>query len=146
MSALGQKQTLERAPGMSALPPRADILRGGSDVRFVPKADIRISMTSCKQKAIVALQLSEPLLPGRFEPREQWPGRRSFIEVFSLRPSHRAATCPGSYPKLLQDWSCAAVVSARNNRARPVSRLALGVGTLMTVDGRTAHDVVMYWM
>jgi hypothetical protein len=25
---------------MSALPPKADILRGRSDVRFVPKADI----------------------------------------------------------------------------------------------------------
>jgi hypothetical protein len=33
MSALGQKQTLESTSGMSALPPKADILRGGSDVR-----------------------------------------------------------------------------------------------------------------
>jgi hypothetical protein len=33
MSALGQKQTFERASGMSALPPKADILRGGLDVR-----------------------------------------------------------------------------------------------------------------
>ncbi len=33
MSALGQKQTFERATRMSALPPKADILRGGLDVR-----------------------------------------------------------------------------------------------------------------
>ena len=33
MSALGQKQTSERAWRMSALPPKADILRGGADVR-----------------------------------------------------------------------------------------------------------------
>jgi len=33
MSALGQKQTLEHASRMSALPPKADILRGGLDVR-----------------------------------------------------------------------------------------------------------------
>jgi len=40
MSALGHKKTFERAPAMSALPPKADIFRGGVDVRFVPKADI----------------------------------------------------------------------------------------------------------
>jgi hypothetical protein len=33
MSALGQKQTLEGLSGMSALPPKADILRGGVNVR-----------------------------------------------------------------------------------------------------------------
>jgi hypothetical protein len=33
MSALGQKQTFEVGPAMSALPPKADILGGGSDVR-----------------------------------------------------------------------------------------------------------------
>jgi len=27
---------------MSALPPKADIFRGGLDVRFVPKADIQV--------------------------------------------------------------------------------------------------------
>jgi hypothetical protein len=40
MSALGQKQTLDWRPLMSALPPKADIVHGGGDVRFVPKADI----------------------------------------------------------------------------------------------------------
>ena len=33
MSALGQKQTFEGPSGMSALPPRADIFRGGAHVR-----------------------------------------------------------------------------------------------------------------
>jgi hypothetical protein len=40
MSALGQKQTLQDVRTMSALPPKADIDQHGSDVRFVPKADI----------------------------------------------------------------------------------------------------------
>jgi len=31
---------------MSALPPEADIFRGGSDVRFVPKADIGTLMNA----------------------------------------------------------------------------------------------------
>jgi len=33
MSALGNKQTFELAPAMSALPSKADILRGGITVR-----------------------------------------------------------------------------------------------------------------
>jgi hypothetical protein len=36
MSALGQKQTSDCRPGMSALPPKADIGGDGCDVRFVP--------------------------------------------------------------------------------------------------------------
>ena len=40
MSALGQKQTLQQVPPMSALPPKADIETRSRDVRFVPKADI----------------------------------------------------------------------------------------------------------
>jgi len=41
MSALGQKQTLRSAWGMSALPPKADIGTHSWDVRFVPEADIQ---------------------------------------------------------------------------------------------------------
>jgi hypothetical protein len=41
MSALGQKQTFGPFIAMSALPPIADIDPSASDVRFVPKADIR---------------------------------------------------------------------------------------------------------
>jgi hypothetical protein len=40
MSALGQKQTLDWRPLMSALPPKADMVQLGDDVRFVPQADI----------------------------------------------------------------------------------------------------------
>jgi hypothetical protein len=40
MSALGQKQTFSRSIAMSALPPKADIVQHGGNVRFVPKADI----------------------------------------------------------------------------------------------------------
>src|SRR5215467_13445838 len=39
MSALGQKQISEHVRVMSALPPKADIRRRCSDVRFVPKAE-----------------------------------------------------------------------------------------------------------
>jgi hypothetical protein len=45
MSALGHKRTLTRLLGMSALPPKADIKTPSRDVRFVPKADIRRSLT-----------------------------------------------------------------------------------------------------
>ena len=44
MSALGQKQTLDQRPSMSALPPKADIAEHKKDVRFVPKADIRTGL------------------------------------------------------------------------------------------------------
>jgi hypothetical protein len=40
MSALGQKQTLDWRPLMSAIPPKADIDGRSPDVRFVPEADI----------------------------------------------------------------------------------------------------------
>jgi hypothetical protein len=40
MSALGQKQTFGPRNSMSALPPKADMIRHRFDFRFVPKADI----------------------------------------------------------------------------------------------------------
>jgi hypothetical protein len=42
MSALGQKQTSNLVRVMSTLPPIADIDRACRDIRFVPKADIRL--------------------------------------------------------------------------------------------------------
>src|SRR5215471_21561854 len=39
MSALGHKRTLTSAWAMSALPPKADMVRDRAYVRFVPKAD-----------------------------------------------------------------------------------------------------------
>jgi hypothetical protein len=46
MSALGQKQTSNSQPVISALPPKADIAGRQLDVCFVPQADIRDSLTS----------------------------------------------------------------------------------------------------
>jgi hypothetical protein len=40
MSALGQKQTSDWRPFMSALPPKADIAARQFDVRFVPIAEV----------------------------------------------------------------------------------------------------------
>jgi hypothetical protein len=40
MSALGHKQTSRPEISMSALPPKADMDQSGSDVRFVPDADM----------------------------------------------------------------------------------------------------------
>jgi hypothetical protein len=40
MSALGQKRTSKHLHTMSALPPKADIIQRGGNVRFVPKADM----------------------------------------------------------------------------------------------------------
>jgi hypothetical protein len=40
MSALGQKQTCAVQPGMSALPPKADMCGATRDVRYRPIADI----------------------------------------------------------------------------------------------------------
>jgi hypothetical protein len=39
MSALGQKRTFGEDETMSALPPKADIVQHGGNVRFVPGAD-----------------------------------------------------------------------------------------------------------
>ena len=44
MSALGQKRTYAVQNVMSALPPKADMCTATRDVRFVPKADIRVSL------------------------------------------------------------------------------------------------------
>jgi hypothetical protein len=48
MFALGQKQTLQRLLLMSALPPKADIETQLRDVRFVPKAGIKLFQLSLK--------------------------------------------------------------------------------------------------
>jgi hypothetical protein len=40
---LGQKQTSRHLQPMSALPPKADIGTWSRDVRFMPKADIKLA-------------------------------------------------------------------------------------------------------
>ena len=55
MSALGQKPTFAVQNGMSALPSKADIDRRFGNVRFVPMADIAVSLdhfVSCQENAI----------------------------------------------------------------------------------------------
>jgi len=51
MSALGQKQTSRPEISMSALPPKADIVQHGGNVRFVPKADIANAIRPLRQRA-----------------------------------------------------------------------------------------------
>jgi hypothetical protein len=46
MSALGQKQTSDERPSMSALPPKADIAERDRHVRFVPLADMQLETRS----------------------------------------------------------------------------------------------------
>jgi hypothetical protein len=46
MSASGQKRTLPRSSGMSALPPKADMAERQFDALFVPKADIVANCTA----------------------------------------------------------------------------------------------------
>ena len=48
MSALGQKQTLDCRPLMSAIHPQADMDGYSPNVRFVPKADISIASANRK--------------------------------------------------------------------------------------------------
>ena len=46
----------ERDQGMSALPPKADMLSAASDVRLVPKADITVSYIN-HQMSTVAVRI-----------------------------------------------------------------------------------------
>jgi hypothetical protein len=61
MSALGQNRTWRGECAMSALPPKADIVQHGGNVRFVPKAD---SCTAAKTALF-------DYLVGAGEPRSQ---------------------------------------------------------------------------
>ena len=51
MSAFGTKRTSQHAQPMSALPPKADIVHGGGNVRFVPEADSCDAEDVCSRKA-----------------------------------------------------------------------------------------------
>jgi hypothetical protein len=50
MSALGHKRTFGLFIAMSALLPKADIVHGGGNVRFVPKADIGATRSPCAHR------------------------------------------------------------------------------------------------
>src|SRR5690348_6932866 len=74
MSALGQKQTLDWRPLMSALPPKADITGRQWDVRFVPKAAHALQQsrpvisTHCEKGRPVSFQITR-YLAGRSKSR-----------------------------------------------------------------------------
>src|SRR6516164_8570720 len=76
MSALGQKQTSEGVKTMSALPPKADIGTHSSDVRFVPKADMKS-----------AWRARPPTLSGRFlvALRRPLQSLKDLVEIETLR-------------------------------------------------------------
>jgi len=79
---------------MSALPPKADIFRGGLDVRYVPIADIQVSSEAClndwrEQKeerrwSVLTSVLSWLLCPGdghargKGTPRGMWESSAPF--------------------------------------------------------------------
>ena len=65
MSALGQKQTLDCRPLMSAIHPKADMDGYSPNVRFVPKADIAV--THLQQEASIFLWSHFRQLLGRVE-------------------------------------------------------------------------------
>ena len=55
MSALGQEQTCAVQPGVSALPPKADMCGATRDVRYGPKADIARAIQSPHRREKSAL-------------------------------------------------------------------------------------------
>ena len=65
MSALGQKRTSKQVCAMSALPPKADIVQHGGNVRFVPKADSRTATRNCYSNTLSAMARS---VGGTFNP------------------------------------------------------------------------------
>src|SRR6516165_11766776 len=69
MSAMGQKRTFTHLRPMSALPPKADIGTQPRNVRFVPKADIRLP---CDDAPVPASRPSRELLDCRFGSHLDW--------------------------------------------------------------------------
>ena len=65
MSALGQKRTFTNLRLMPALPPKADIGTQSWNVRFVPKADIRLD-TAGRTWMVRPQSLRSQLAPGDF--------------------------------------------------------------------------------
>jgi ATP-dependent DNA ligase len=69
MSALGQKQTLGRAGGMSALPPKADI-----DSNPAARASIFAPMVLLRERTRPGLGIIEPCLPSPAKAPPSGPG------------------------------------------------------------------------
>ena len=68
MTGLGQKRTFGPSVAMSALPPKADIVRHGGNVRFVPKADVVRCSGNGRKGLVGDLRRGPPV-------REAWTNR-----------------------------------------------------------------------
>ena len=82
MSQMGQNRTLNRLHAMSALPPKADIVQHGGNVRFVPKADISLDTLPAPGVAAIFGRRLLPMATGDMQPS---PANRSSTVVGCLR-------------------------------------------------------------
>jgi hypothetical protein len=93
MSALGQKQTSDWRPLMSALPPKADIGPSAFDVCFVPKADIAASRRRSVRRSYGSLQCTPEQAISAVQPGPAKIFRRKLcnltIAATILKPSPR---------------------------------------------------------
>jgi len=76
----GQKQTLRRTNGMSALPSIADIDAGQIDVRFVPKAEVAVI-----RSVELIVQPDAPTTRGRFANVAKLPELLSRRQIWGVR-------------------------------------------------------------
>ena len=102
ISALGQKQTFAAQEGMSALAPKADMCGATKDVRFGPKADIRL--------------IDKP--PGT---HLRWPAFRKTLRKGSRARSNRilCGTVPKNLPSTGGSWPSTPKIKALEAIKRP---------------------------
>jgi hypothetical protein len=115
MSALGHKRTLHRVRLMSALPPRADIIHDGPDVRFVPKADISPTRYSITSSALASA----------FMPRRRSLNRSDATVDFDLIGEGSPAPTQDNLPHYDSGFA------SQQNLHQPANELT----TFQTVDG-----------
>jgi hypothetical protein len=115
MSALGHKQTLKRFHSMSALPPKADILRRDQDVCFGPKGDKvrrskkrRYSITSSARPSSESADGCAPWLIPDPSPTPSPTIAEQYVP--DLLDGGYAAS---GYVKTVSNWSSAQSISSR---------------------------------
>jgi len=95
MSALGQKQTFALQQVMSALPPKADIGAAQINVRFVPIADMSLSLNDCVGSLQERLRNWQPKRLGGLEIDDKFKFRglldwhvrgQSALQYFGYKP------------------------------------------------------------
>jgi hypothetical protein len=107
ISALGRKQTSDRRPLMSALPPKADIVHGGGNVRLVPFLELcaaknlfgecsfrpAVCRAGCKRRRTDVISTGIPRITRRFDAEARCP--------FRVKSGHGGADlrCP-LYPRM----------------------------------------------